>query len=336
MTHPVTVCEAAEAYRAAYQAHERGCAEDRQDPDRHRTHRPMVQAREALLAAARTGDGLGDAAAVLAQAARYRATSEAYQAELDKRKAALRGLEAMDAVRQDLVTPAPAEEVAARDKLREAERALRDACVLPQQAGGDDARQMLMRMETAEARLAYLGQQSDALIEAITARSSSRADALISLGWSGEGDPRVWARTRRPRLRVVFSPDKADAIRWVQTALRFLVAPTLDVDGRPGPATRLATRRFQEQLMAPDLRVVPGEACAATISALAAAFAMCAPGERSPSLESANEFDLNALHAAYFEAAGTNATITELIGAVRRGAQWPRLEERVAATDGAS
>jgi len=43
---------AAVAYRAAVQAHERGCAEDRQDPDRHRLYRPMVRAREALLAAA--------------------------------------------------------------------------------------------------------------------------------------------------------------------------------------------------------------------------------------------------------------------------------------------
>lgn len=43
---------AAAAFRTAYQAWQIGCEESRSDPDRHHLFRPMVRAREALLAVA--------------------------------------------------------------------------------------------------------------------------------------------------------------------------------------------------------------------------------------------------------------------------------------------
>jgi hypothetical protein len=38
----------------------------------------------------------------------------------------------------------------------------------------------------------------------------------------------------------------SDEVRWLQAALRWVVAPALEIDGYTGPATRRAIRRFQE------------------------------------------------------------------------------------------
>lgn len=52
------------------------------------------------------------------------------------------------------------------------------------------------------------------------------------------------ARVRE--LRELLTGEEVDPVQWLQAALRVVVAPALDVDGRWGPATRAATRKFQE------------------------------------------------------------------------------------------
>lgn len=61
---------------------------------------------------------------LLTLAESYWAAREAYRAEMDKREAGLKGLAPHDAVRQDMVTMATKEEVAAREAMNEAQLAL--------------------------------------------------------------------------------------------------------------------------------------------------------------------------------------------------------------------
>lgn len=47
-------------------------------------------------------------------------------------------------------------------------------------------------------------------------------------------------------LRRLLMAGASDEVQWLQAALRIISSPDLEVDGRPGPATRAAIRKFQE------------------------------------------------------------------------------------------
>jgi hypothetical protein len=112
------------------------------------------------------------------------------------------------------------------------------------------------------------------------------ADAGDDEPWE-EFDPEAEAPELEPQIVSFGAMDLEDVSsfeRWLQSALKATVAPELGVDGKPGPRTTAAIKRFQtaaERLRGrgPALRV-DGRAGPATLAALAEVTGVDAPARR--------------------------------------------------------